>query len=383
MHKPYVSVIIAAAGNSTRMGGEISKQLITVCGKSIIEYSLAVFSNSEYVNEIVITAKEDEVEIMSEFLTVYPKISKIIKGGKDRQESVKIALESLSEHSEIIAIHDAARPMITTEDVNNIIIKTIDFGAVCPVSKAVDTVKCGIDGKIKSTIDRNTIFLASTPQCFKADIYKKAFYSITDTSKFTDDASIVEAIGQEVYLYVMENDNTKITTPKDLAYFKSKISTSAVRVGHGYDVHRLVENRKLILGGVDIPHELGLLGHSDADVLVHAIMDALLGAAALGDIGRHFPDTSAEYEGISSLVLLEKVGALLKREGYTIGNIDATVVAQAPKLAKYIPDMIDNIANALKIETKQINVKATTEERLGFTGEKLGISSHAVCTINT
>ena len=154
-----------------------------------------------------------------------------------------------------------------------------------------------------------------------------------------------------------------------------------MRIGHGYDVHRLVEGRDLILGGVKIPYEKGLLGHSDADVLTHAVMDALLGAAALGDIGKHFPDSDPAYKGADSLVLASHVAALLKQSGYRIGNVDATVIAQAPKLAPHIPTMKQNLARALGCDPDDINVKATTEEHLGFTGEGLGIAAHAVCLI--
>ena len=156
-----------------------------------------------------------------------------------------------------------------------------------------------------------------------------------------------------------------------------------MRVGIGYDVHKFAEGRKLILGGVDIPFEKGLLGHSDADVLLHAISDALLGAAALGDIGKHFPDTDPAYKGISSIILLEKVGEMLVEKGYWIENIDATIIAQAPKMRPYIDQMRENIAKALSIEVDQVNVKATTEEGLGFTGEGLGISSQAICMLTT
>lgn len=154
-----------------------------------------------------------------------------------------------------------------------------------------------------------------------------------------------------------------------------------MRIGTGYDVHKLAEGRKLILGGVDVPYEKGLLGHSDADVLLHAIMDAILGAAALGDIGKHFPDSDDAYKGISSILLLNKVAEIIKKEGYEIGNIDSTIIAQKPKLAGYIPAMRENIANALKISVSQVNVKATTEEGLGFTGEGLGIASQAICML--
>ena len=156
---------------------------------------------------------------------------------------------------------------------------------------------------------------------------------------------------------------------------------SKLRIGHGYDVHKLVSERKLILGGVDIPYEKGLLGHSDADVLLHAISDALLGAAALGDIGKHFPDTDAAYKNADSLVLLSKVGEIIKNAGYQVSNIDSTVIAQAPKLAPHIEQMRKNIARALSIEVDDVSVKATTEERLGFTGRGEGISAHAVCII--
>lgn len=154
-----------------------------------------------------------------------------------------------------------------------------------------------------------------------------------------------------------------------------------MRIGHGYDVHRLVEGRRLVLGGVDIPHAKGLLGHSDADVLLHAIADALLGAAALGDIGQHFPDTDPQYAGADSLELLRRVGELLREHGYAVGNIDATVIAQAPKLAPHIPAMRQNIAGALGLELGCVSIKATTEERLGFTGDGSGIAAHAVCLI--
>ena len=156
-----------------------------------------------------------------------------------------------------------------------------------------------------------------------------------------------------------------------------------MRVGMGYDVHRLVEDRKLIIGGVEIPYEKGLLGHSDADVLLHAVMDALLGAAAMGDIGKHFPDTDAAYKGISSVALLEKVGEMLNKKGFLVENIDATIIAQAPKMRPYIDKMRENIAEALQMDISCVNVKATTEEGLGFTGSGEGISSQAVCMLTS
>ena len=209
---------------------------------------------------------------------------------------------------------------------------------------------------------------------------------------FTDDCQLVEHIGQKVWLSEGDYQNIKITTPEDMVLAEAiarqqdtqqrgEKSEMEIRAGHGYDVHRLVEGRKLILGGVTIPWEKGLLGHSDADVLTHAVMDALLGAAALGDIGRHFPDTDPLYAGADSLELLRHVVKLLCQEGYAISNIDATVIAQRPKLKDFIPQMQQNIAAACGIAPAQVNVKATTEENLGFTGSGEGMSAHSVCIL--
>ncbi len=369
----YASVIIAAAGSSSRMGNGCSKQLLTIGGKTVLEHSLLAFESSEKVKEIIISAKNNEIEIVKEISKNYPKVKCIVEGGKIRQESVQLAFDKVSKESELVAIHDAARPFIKTEEIDCILDFAEIHGAVCPVSPIVDTVKSVEDGVINATLDRDKLFRASTPQTFKTDIYKKALNSIKDGQIFTDDCGIVENIGVKVHTYIMKNENIKITTQDDLI----KIPRTT-RIGHGYDVHRLAENRKLIIGGVDVPHSVGLLGHSDADVLIHAIMDALLGAAGLGDIGRHFPDTDEKYSGISSMILLNEVFKLITSSGYYIENIDATVIAQAPKLSPFIPQMIENIAYVLNLDKNQVNIKATTEEHLGFTGEKLGISAHAV-----
>ena len=383
MCSPYVSVIIAAAGNSSRMGKNVSKQLLDISNNKVIEFSLKAFSNSEYVKEIVISTKKEEVEIISQLKKTYPKLTSIVEGGKVRQESVKKALNVLNKNSEFVAIHDAARPLITTEDIDKIIKLALSCGAVCPVSKVVDTVKIAEDGTITDTINRDTVFLASTPQVFKTDLYKQCVSSLKDTDTFTDDCSLVEKFGYKVKTYVMERDNTKITTPKDFKKVKNALenSTPSIRIGHGYDVHRLATDRDLILGGVKIPHSVGLLGHSDADVLTHAIIDSLLGAASLGDIGKHFPDSDEKYKGISSMKLLFHVKNLLDEHGYKVSNLDATIIAQEPKLSPFIKEMTKNIINVLGVEENQVNVKATTEEKLGFTGEKLGISAHCVSMI--
>ena len=207
------------------------------------------------------------------------------------------------------------------------------------------------------------------------ELIKRAFEkAYTDNYYGTDDAVLVERLGKEVSIARGSYSNIKITTREDLPL--------NVRVGMGYDVHKLTEERKLILCGVNIPFEKGLLGHSDADVAVHALMDAMLGAAAMGDIGRHFPDTDERYKGISSIILLKKVKELIDQEGYTVGNVDITIMAQKPKLAPYIEEMRKNVAGVLKLEIGDVNVKATTTEKLGFVGREEGIAAEAVCIIN-
>ena len=234
---------------------------------------------------------------------------------------------------------------------------------------------------VENTPDRSTLYAVQTPQCFDRAAYLAALDELDEASArlVTDDCSLFELTGRPVELVQGDYANIKITTREDLP--RTENGGKKMRIGHGYDVHRLVEGRKLIMGGVTIPYEKGLLGHSDADVLLHAVSDALLGAAALGDIGKHFPDTDPRYEGADSLMLLREVGRLLDETGYTVGNIDATVLCQAPKLAPHIPAMRQNIANALGLALDDVSVKATTEEHLGFTGEGLGIAAHAVALI--
>ena len=264
--------------------------------------------------------------------------------------------------------------------------KAIAYGAASAVSSVHSTVKrIGDDGLISETVPRNELYFAQTPQVFSTDIYKKAINCNEKCENITDDNMLVELIGEKIYPVDIGSYNIKITTSDDISYAEYLIERERnmyeTRVGHGYDVHRFCDGRDLILGGVNIPYEKGLLGHSDADVLLHAIMDALLGACALGDIGRLFPDSDDSYLGISSLELLCRVEKLIRKNGFEVINIDATVIMERPKLAPYVEEMIHNISNTLKIELSRINIKATTEEKLGFTGSGDGASAHAVAML--
>ncbi len=390
MDKFNTAAIILAGGTGSRMQSDKTKQFIDILGKTVLERTVLAFDKCELINEIVVVVREGEE---SDAITLINKLNisksfKTVIGGACRAESAKNGFLAISQDTDFVAVHDAARCLITPEMIDKVVkmaYKTSAATAVCSVS---DTVKqVDKDGKIVATIPRETVFRAQTPQVFSKDVYNRALIRCEDLSGITDDNMLLENIGADIYAVDLGYNNIKITTQEDLRLAKNILTErgenvmNGFRVGHGYDVHKLVTGRKLILGGVEIPHETGLLGHSDADVLLHAIMDALLGAAALGDIGKHFPDTSEEYKGISSLHLLTRVTDLIKKKCFSVLNIDATIVMQRPKIATFIPKMVSNIAFAIGIAEDCINVKATTEEHLGFTGREEGVSAHCVAML--
>ena len=370
-----VTAIVVAAGASRRMGfDKLSFRLPG--GKTVLETSVAAFDAHPMVGQIVLVAGAN-LETCQALARRCSTPAVVVPGGETRADSVRNGLEAAT--GCYLAIHDAARPFVSEELITAALEAAIRTGAAAPAVPVKDTVKVAApDGKVLSTPDRSTLFAVQTPQCFRLSLYRQALAAVQGERAHlvTDDCSLFELAGIPVVLTQGSYANYKITTKEDLE------GKSKMRIGHGYDVHRLVENRKLILGGVEIPWEKGLLGHSDADVLLHAISDALLGAATLGDIGKHFPDTDPRYEGADSLMLLREVAALLREKGYSVCNIDATILCQAPKLAPHIQAMRQNIAGALSIPLDCVSVKATTEEHLGFTGEGLGIAAHAVALID-
>lgn len=386
MNRPYVTAIILAAGSGTRLSSEMTKQRILLSGQSILYRSAAVFSNCDLVNEIIVVCRSDETEWVSNELNTLNKISLVIPGGKSRAESAKIGFASISSKTKFVAIHDAARCLVTDENICKIINKAFEYKAATACTRVTDTIKrSDNDGFICDTISREGLWHAQTPQVFERELYAEALSRLDDDSSITDDNLIIESMGGKIYPVDCGKNNLKITTADDLAYaeyiIERRVQMSELRVGHGYDVHRFAEGRKLVLGGVEIPFERGLLGHSDADVLVHSIMDAILGACGLGDIGKHFPDTDSTYKDISSLNLLSEVARIVKKEGFSIVNIDATLVMQRPKIAPYTFEMVDNISRILKIERGRVNIKATTEEKLGFTGREEGACAYAIATV--
>ncbi|MCX7781402.1 MAG: 2-C-methyl-D-erythritol 4-phosphate cytidylyltransferase [Negativicutes bacterium] len=386
-----VSAIIAAAGSGRRMGKNMNKIFLPLGGQPVLLHSIKLFAAMEEVGEIIVAISPDESEQVRQLLAASgaAKPVKLAAGGRERQHSIANALQMVSPAAEIILVHDGARPLLAVSTAREVIAAARSCRAAGAAVPVKDTVK-RVDSEefVVDTPERSTLWAMQTPQAFAAELLREAYRQANEDGYLgTDDASLVERLGVRVKLVRGGYRNLKITTPEDLIMAEALLQNGGgketMRVGIGYDVHRLVAGRKLVLGGVEVPHTLGLDGHSDADVLLHAIKDALLGAAALGDIGRHFPDSDARYKGISSLLLLAEVGRLLADKGYRVSNIDATIVAEKPRLAPFIAAMNANIARALAINPDQVNVKATTTEGLGFAGMQQGIAAYATVSLIT
>lgn len=368
-----VIAIIVAAGRGKRLGSSLPKQFLKVRGRTILEMSVEAFEQNKYVDEIFVAANADYCELTEKLCRGFSKLKKIVAGGAERQDSVRAALDCLRGENGIVLVHDAARPFVSEAVINAVIEGTADFGAAIPTVPAKDTIR-QVDGTGSRTLQRETLACVQTPQGFRISLIKHAFEKAQAEGFLgTDDASLVERMGINISMVQGEDANRKITTREDLE--------TEMRIGTGYDVHRLVEGRPLVLCGEQIPYKKGLLGHSDADVALHALMDAMLGAAGLGDIGKHFPDTDERYRGISSMKLLQKTAELLREAGYFLGNADITIIAQRPKIAGYIPKMRANIAEIMNCDENKINIKGTTTEKLGFVGREEGIASEAVCIL--
>lgn len=376
-----VSAVIVCAGNSSRMEG-INKIFSKINSVPVIAWTLDKCEKSKYITDIIVVTKPENHTAIKDIAKTYgiTKPLKITDGGKTRAASVLEGV--LLSECDYVSIMDGARPLVSPCDIDKTALAAFECGAAALGTPMTDTVKkVDKDGIIITTVDRSNLVRIQTPQTFERKKYTLLAQKASEIDyEFTDDCSIFEYFGEKVKTVTASNENIKITVQKDLETCEKLMSPLSVRVGHGYDVHRLTENRDLILCGEKIEFELGLLGHSDADVALHALMDAMLGAAALGDIGRLFPDTDNSFKDISSMLLLERVAERVF-ETYAFGNCDVTIIAQKPKLLPHIPKMRENIARVLGVDIDRINVKATTEEKLGFTGTLEGISAHAVCTL--
>lgn len=394
-------VILAAAGSGRRMGLGMNKAFLLLEGVPVIAHNLRQVSGVPEVERVIVVVRPDEVEEGTAIIKkyqheYYPDLRwELTAGGNERQDSVANALDIIKETEGYVAVHDGARPFATPDVFDRVFAAAKNSGAAVAGVPVKDTTKVvAASGKVLETLERSKLRAIQTPQIFRLSLLREAYEKLRkENLQVTDDAGAVELLGADVVVAEGSYTNNKITTPDDLVWarallhrgeykdLKQDIMRPSIRVGSGFDVHRLAAGRKLILCGVEIPYELGLDGHSDADVAVHALMDAMLGAVCLGDIGEHFPDTDMAYKGADSMKLLRHVAGLLAAKGWRVGNADITIIAQKPKLAAYRQQMVKNIAEVLNLEFDAINVKATTTEQLGFTGRGEGIASQVLVTV--
>jgi 2-C-methyl-D-erythritol 4-phosphate cytidylyltransferase/2-C-methyl-D-erythritol 2,4-cyclodiphosphate synthase len=381
--------IIPAGGAGKRLKAHVAKQYLLLDHMPVLVHTLKVFQKSKVIDNIILALPPDDlVSIRQELIDKYglTKVTTIVAGGKKRQDSVNNGLAAINEKCDVVVIHDAVRPFVTQELIIQVVAAAKTTGAASAGVKAKDTIKeTKKDNMVAATIPRQNLWLTQTPQAFKFELLKEAFKSAY-VEKFygTDDASLVERIGKNVKMIEGSYENIKITTQEDILIadaLMKKVSEINFRNGFGYDSHRFALNRKLILGGIEIPFDKGLQGHSDADALIHSICDALLGAAGCGDIGRHFPDNDPKFKNISSIILLKRVKKIIEARGFSINNVDATVVMEMPRLAPYAVQMVSNIALALGIAETSVNIKAKTNEGMGFTGRNEGIAAFAVAMV--
>lgn len=371
-----VSAVIVAAGKSTRMGQ--NKILMKIAGKSVLVHTVEAISKTNICDELIIVASDENISVFEKELEQYKNI-RVVKGGASRGESAYNGI--LAASGDFVLIHDGARPLVSEDIVINTVEIAIEKGAAAAGVTPKDTIKVVSKDKIiEKTVDRNSAILIQTPQVFSRIEIKDAYEKFGFEE--TDDCALMEKAGKSVEVTAGSYENIKLTTAEDIFTATQIIGGGMkMRIGTGFDTHKLIEGRDLIIGGVKIPHDKGLLGHSDADVLCHAIIDALFGAAALGDIGSHFPDSDEKYKGADSIALLREAAALVRENGYEIGNVDTTIIVQKPKMAPHIEKMCENLADAMGVDKNKVSVKAKTNEQMGFTGREEGIEARAVALL--
>jgi len=374
--------LIPAAGTGTRTGGKTPKQYMQLGNMAVLRHSVLAFLNHPQIDAVCIIYNPDDQEFYDQAvgdLDILPPI----KGGSTRQESVKLGLESLKELApDKVLIHDAARPLVTKALISRVIDAIDDGQSVIPALAVEDTLKKCEDGKVIHTVNRSDLMRAQTPQGFIYNEILDSHSKVTGES-FTDDAAIYEHLGNEVITVDGSQLNFKITTKDDLERAERMMNNYETRIGTGFDVHKFFTEEKtsIILCGVEIPHDKGLDGHSDADVGLHALTDALLGAIAKGDIGDHFPPSDDKYKDMNSSHFVKHAAELVRDKGGEISNIDLTIICEEPKLSPYKKQMRESIAKILQIPADRVSIKATTTEGLGAVGRKEGIAAQAAVSV--
>ncbi|HVD91497.1 MAG TPA: 2-C-methyl-D-erythritol 4-phosphate cytidylyltransferase [Vicinamibacterales bacterium] len=394
MDKTFVSVIIAAAGSGRRLGSPTPKQMLDIGGGTILQHSLRAFHAHPLVSEVVVVLPKDRsadgAALLADGMARCdgPPVH-AVPGGDRRQDSVAAAFDRVSADAEVVLIHDAARPFVGADLIERTIEAAKAHGAAIAAVRARDTVKrvAFESGApvIVETIPRDGVYLAQTPQGFRRDVLAAAVAVGRSGVEATDEAALAERAGYRVHVVDGDPGNVKITTEEDLDAARRRMAGGVVvdRAGTGYDLHRLVEGRPLVIGGVSIPFERGALGHSDADVACHAATDAILGAACLGDIGRHFPDSDPRWKDADSLALLRDAARLVREKGYEVGNLDITVILERPKIKDAIDEMRRRLADALGVDPSRVSVKGKTNEGVDAIGRGDAIAAHAVALLRT
>ena len=383
------AAVVPAAGRGERFGAGGPKALIPLRGRPLVEYALAALAAVSAVETIVVAAPPDAVDPIARVArrAAGAKLAAVVPGGPDRQASVALALAALPDGPEIVLVHDGARPLVPVALIDAVAAAAAEAGAATAALPVDETVKRGGEGWVQATIDRAGLFRVQTPQAFHRALLETAHREAERAGfRGTDDAALVERLGRAVRLVPGDAANVKITVPADLMVAEALLrrgepAPPAPRVGIGFDAHRLVPGRPLVLGGVTIPSARGLDGHSDADVIAHAVMDALLGAAGRGDIGRLFPPGDPAYRGADSMGLLARVRTLLAEHGWRAAHIDVVVLAESPRLAPHAEAMRAAMARALATDPARISIKATTMEGMGAIGREEGIAAQAVASL--
>ncbi len=374
--------ILAAGGAGLRAG--VAKQWLALAGETVLRRSARALAACDAVDALVVVVPPGDEGRAEAELSGLGKPVRVVAGGAARADSVRHGLAA-AEGAAVVLVHDAARPFASTALAASVAEAAARDGAALAALPATDTVKRAGDTappRVQATLDRRALWLAQTPQGFRRDLLLSAYAAAgAEASAATDECALIERLGAPVTLVPGEAGNFKITGPEDVARARALLE-APVATGVGYDTHRFAPGRRLVLGGVEIEGEGdGLLGHSDADVCAHAIGDAILGAAGLGDLGRHFPDTDPRWEGASSLALLREIAAKAAARGWRVGNCDVTLAARRPKIAPHAEAMRARLGEALGVAPAQVNVKATTGEGMGFVGRGEGIAAHAIALL--
>jgi len=380
---PIRAALVVAAGRGYRLGGDLPKQYLTLGGRPILRHCLATFAAHPDISAVRVVIHPDDRPLYDQAARGLDLLEPV-NGGAERQDSVRLGLESLADLGpDHVLIHDAARPFLTLDVIDRVIAALDEDAGVIPAVAQADTLKrADADGRITGTVDRSGLWRAQTPQGFRFPELLEAHKAAVGQA-LTDDAAVLEAAGGVVRLVAGAEDNVKITTVDDLRRAERRFQgPGEVRVGSGFDVHAFGPGDHVTLGGVRIPHTYGLVGHSDADVALHALADAIYGAIAAGDIGRHFPPTDDRWKGAPSDVFLRHAGSLVEALGGRVVNLDLTLMCERPKVGPHRAAIAASIAGILGLDGGRVAVKATTTEQLGFTGRGEGMAAQATATVS-